>query len=131
MCFRFLHNLKHKAIPRHFLNQRPAVAALRPDMHEEEVSAVTETERLTCPVAVSDARWRNPEGKHKAFCIYRDVTLASFDALADEFAAVKAPASAPFSVVLTLWLSMMAAEGNDGSGRSGFSPQHQAHLLAQ
>jgi len=85
----------------------PGVAAVGPDQSQAREASGQALENQPPAVAILDVGSVNDHGDDQSQRVDGDVALASDDL----FAGVIASASAPFSALLTLWLSMIAALG--------------------
>ena len=87
-------------------DQLARVAAIGPDFFQSRINAAKFLEHELRPVAVLHVRRVYHDGQNQPQRIDNDVPLAAVDLLARVVAA-----RSPFSVVLTLWLSTIAADG--------------------
>jgi len=89
----------------------PLVACVGEDTQDErEQCARTRVENERRPIAVLDIGRMNNGVQQKAECIYENVALLASD-LFSRIEATRIDARPPFSALLTLWLSMIAALG--------------------
>ena len=92
------------------LEFRPLIAAIGKQLLQERIHAEQGCKEQDAPVAVLDIGGVNDGVEQQAQRIYEKVALLAFDLLAC-IIAMRIDPSPPFSALLTLWLSMMAAVG--------------------
>ena len=103
-----LDNLQHPAAyALRPIDQFPRVAAIRPDQFQSRVQAPQLAEDEFGSVSVLNVRSMNGDRQDQAEDVNNNMPLATVDLLARVV-----PSRPPFSVVFTLWLSTMAAEGD-------------------
>jgi len=86
-------------------HRHPIIAAVGEDRSQPAVEPLDPRQQRSGAVGVLDAGGVDEDAEQEARGVDRDVTLAALDLLGR----VKA-SGAPFSVVLTLWVSMIAAD---------------------
>jgi hypothetical protein len=89
-------------------NELSGISAIRPDQCQTAKAPLEPTQNISRSVAVLNAGGMNDHGQQQSQCIHNHVTLAPAYFLARIIAAARPP----FSVVFTLWLSMIAALGD-------------------
>lgn len=87
-------------------DQRPSISSISPDQPQSRKSPHKLAQHELCSITVLNICWMNYDSQQQSHGVHHDVALTSFHLLA----CVVAPWP-PFSVVLTVWLSMMAALG--------------------
>ena len=101
------HHLHHPAEPSLYgLHKAASVAAVYPDPRQAREPPLHSRQHHPRAVAVLNVRRMHSNGEQPPEGIYGDMPLATLDLLARIVAAFP-----PFSVVLTDWLSIMAALG--------------------
>lgn len=92
------------------LKQRPLVAAVSIKLAQKRIFGEHRPHQRDAPIAVLNIGGVNDGQQQQALSIYRDMALLAFNLLAGviPMCVNRRP---PFSALLTLWLSMMAAEG--------------------
>ena len=88
-------------------NEFACVTSVRPDAFQSRIQPAEPTQHQLGPVPILDIGGMDHNCQDESQRVYHDVPLATLDFLAR----VISPGP-PFSVVLTLWLSTMAAEGD-------------------
>jgi len=91
---------------RRTVNKATTIGSIRPDFQEPRIGLMQAIDQPTRNGAILPARFCDESFEDQAFGVNNQMAFASLDV----FACVVA-ATAPFSVVLTDWLSMMAALG--------------------
>ena len=97
------HPASHGVSPIHQLS---GIGAIGPDQLEPRKEPQKLAQHQLCPITVLDVRRMHHHGQQQPEGVNHDMAFASFHLLASVIATW-----APFSVVFTLWLSIMAAEG--------------------
>lgn len=87
-------------------NESTAISRIGPDFSKARVGLKQSVDQPTSDSALLPACFRDKRFEHQTFGVDNQVSFASFDVFARIIAS-----TAPFSVVLTDWLSMMAALG--------------------
>jgi hypothetical protein len=93
-----------------FLELRPPVATIGVEFQQEGKRAKYRAHQKHAAIAVLDASRMDDGVQQKALRIYQDVALLAFDLLS-RIKAGRVNRAPPFSALLTLWLSMIAAVG--------------------
>ena len=88
------------------IHQLSGISAIGPDQLELRKSPQKLAQHQLCPITVLDVRRMHHHGQQQPEGVNHDMAFASFHLLASVIATWS-----PFSVVFTLWLSIMAAEG--------------------
>ena len=102
-----LDDLDGEATPSDFSHERAGVAAVTPQVTDRRPLLEEAVDQLDAASAVLDAGFMDHEVNDEAECIYGNMALAPLDSLR------AVPTSRPpFSVVLAVWLSMIAAVGS-------------------
>ena len=97
------HPASHGVSPIHQLS---GIGAIGPDQLEPRKEPQKLAQHQLCPITVLDVRRMHHHGQQQPEGVNHDMAFASFHLLASVIATWP-----PFSVVFTLWLSIMAAEG--------------------
>ena len=92
------------------LKFRPLIAAIGKQLLQERIHAEQRCKEQDAAVAVLDIGGMNDGMEQQTQRIYEKVALLAFDLLAC-IIAMRIDTRPPFSALLTLWLSMMAAVG--------------------
>ena len=92
------------------LELRPLITAVGIELQEERMQAEQGGEQQRPAVAILNIGAMNDRVQQQALCIYQDMALLALDLLA-RIIAVRIDRGPPFSAALTLWLSIIAAEG--------------------
>ena len=92
------------------LKRWPLVAAIGVELAQARKHAEQRRHHQHAAVAVLDARRMDHRVQDQAQCVDQQMALLSLDLLAG-IVAVRINRGPPFSVLLTLWLSMIAAVG--------------------
>ena len=88
------------------IHQLSGIGAIGPDQLEPRKEPPKLAQHQLCPITVLDVRRMHHHGQQQPEGVNHDMAFASFHLLASVIATWS-----PFSVVFTLWLSIMAAEG--------------------
>ena len=89
---------------------RALIAAIRIELHQEWMQPEHHAREKHAAVTVLKISGMDNGKQQEALRIYRDMPLLAFDLLA-RVIAVRIDAGPPFSALLTLWLSIIAAVG--------------------
>ena len=97
---------------------RPLIAAIGEKFRQERVASEQCLQNQNAAVAILDVCGMNQRMQQQAYRIDKDMALLAFDLSANavcrrfpRIVPARVYATPPFSVPLTLWLSMMAAVG--------------------
>ena len=90
--------------------RRPLIASVSENALDKREQLSHRLQDKQAAVAVLNVGWVDDEVEHQAERVDNDVPLLAFDFLACVVAG-RIDAGPPFSALLTLWLSMMAAVG--------------------
>jgi hypothetical protein len=93
-----------------FLELRPLVAGIGKELLQERIHSKQGRKKENTAIAILDIGTMNDGMQQQAQRVYENLALLAFDLLA-RIIAMRIDARPPFSALLTLWLSMMAAVG--------------------
>jgi len=92
------------------LEFRPLITAVRIELEQKRMPTKQRAHQQHAAVAVLDVGGMHNSMQQKSLSIYKDLALLAFDLFA-RIEARRVNRVPPFSALLTLWLSMMAAVG--------------------
>ena len=93
-----------------FLELRPPVAAVGVELQQKGEQAKHRAHQQHAAVAILDVGGMHNGAQQQTFSVYQDMALLAFDPFAC-IVAGRVNRDPPFSALLTLWLSMIAAVG--------------------
>ena len=92
------------------LELRPLIAAIGKQLLQERIHSKQSGKQQDAAVTILDIGGVDNGVQQQSQCIYEKVALLALDLLA-RIIAMRIDTAPPFSALLTLWLSMMAAVG--------------------
>ena len=105
------YDVEASADPAHAgLEGRPLIAAIGVELEQKRMKAEQGRHDPDAPVAILDVARMHESVQQQTLRVYKDMALPTLDLLAG-IVAWRVNRRAPFSALLTLWLSMMAAVG--------------------
>jgi hypothetical protein len=93
-----------------FVEFRSLIGGVGKELLQERIHPEQGRKQQDATVAILDISGMNDGVEQQTQCIYEDMALLALDLLA-RIIAMRIDAGPPFSALLTLWLSMMAAVG--------------------
>jgi hypothetical protein len=93
------------------MDKTPALADIHPEMLDAREAAFNAFPQQNAALPIRNGRRVHFDFQQEALRIDQDMALASFDLLPAIVASVAPSERAPFSLVLTVWLSIIAALG--------------------